>query len=65
MNLPWLLVAPANILGNIDVAVASEFGTLGKECGARGFVHAVGSALHEKRQRRGDVGRLEDDGMQL
>ena len=59
------LVAAANVFAHVDVAVAGQFRALRKEPGAGGVVHAIGRALHQDRQRRGDVCGLENHRVEL
>ena len=61
----FALEAAADVFADVDVAGAGEFRTVGEEGGAGGAVHAIGGALHEEGQRGGDVGGLEDHGVQL
>ena len=64
-ELTLALEAAANVFIYVDVAGARQLRTLAEERGTVGGVHTVGRALDEERQRCGDVGRLEDDGVQF
>ena len=59
------LVSSANIFGDIDVAVARQLRALAEERRAAGSIHTVWRALHQDRERRGDVCRLQNHCMKL
>ena len=58
-------VTSANVSANVDVALARQLGAACRKRLTRGPVAAIGRALDEKWQRPGDVGRLEDYGVQF
>jgi hypothetical protein len=64
-KLALALVAAANVFADEDVAGAGKIGASEGDLGAVHAVCAVGSALDEQRQRRGDVGGFENHGVEL
>src|ERR1019366_9516108 len=64
-ELAFALKTAANVLAHVDVAVARQLGAAAEERGAIGAVDAVRSALNEEWQRRVDVRRFENDGVQF
>ena len=64
-ELTFTLVASADVFVDEDVTGAGELGPLAKERGARGGVRAIGCALDKKWKGLGDVGGLEDDGVEF
>ena len=63
-NVPFALVAPANVLEDEDVAVLGEL-LVGAGDLAFGVADAVRRALEQKRQRLRRVARAEDLDVQL